>query len=177
MTQSFSVSGFSGRITQGVCTVLSFDRSARLRRAWTALAAWWGVALGCVFIPVAHVLLVPSFFGFGIYQFIDRVRTAELTRDARGACPNLILLLAEEKTHAPAITTLVAIGKGAVADLTYALRHRDPHVRVGAATALGKIGADARSAVIPLSVLSRSDPFSGVRQAAQTALTLVQAKK
>ena len=88
MTQSFSVSGFSGRITQGVCTVLSFDRSARLRRAWTALAAWWGVALGCVFIPVAHVLLVPSFFGFGIYQFIDRVRTAELTRDARGACPD-----------------------------------------------------------------------------------------
>ncbi|MGE3804019.1 MAG: HEAT repeat domain-containing protein [Gemmataceae bacterium] len=102
---------------------------------------------------------------------------AEMGPDAEPACPALILLMSEEKSHEQAIVTLVAIGKGAVKDLSHALRNRDPHVRVGAANALGRIGADARSTAIALSYLSRNDPYPGVRQAAQKALTLVQAKK
>ncbi|HUL03963.1 MAG TPA: hypothetical protein VLV16_12115 [Gemmatimonadales bacterium] len=68
--------------------MLSFDRRARRRRAWAGLGKAWGAAAVCVFIPVAHVLLVPGFLLFGIYQFFERLGTAELTRDARGTCPD-----------------------------------------------------------------------------------------
>ena len=88
MTQTFSLSGFSGRVTQGTCDVVSFDRPARRRRAWAALGKAWGVAVACVFIPVAHFLLVPSFLAFGVYQFIDRLGTAEVARKAHGTCPD-----------------------------------------------------------------------------------------
>jgi hypothetical protein len=86
--QRFALSGFSGKVTEGTCTVLSFDRAARRRRAWVALGKAWGVGAACVFIPVAHLLLVPAFVLFGIQQFFDKLGTAELTRDARGACPD-----------------------------------------------------------------------------------------
>lgn len=86
--ERFTLTGFSGRTTDGACRVLSFDRRARRRRAWQALGKAWGVAIACIFIPVAHFLLVPGFVVFGIYQFFDKVGTAELARDARGACPD-----------------------------------------------------------------------------------------
>ena len=86
--ERFSLSGFSGRITEGACVVVSFDPRARRRRAWAGLGFAWGVGALCAFIPVAHLLLVPSFLLFGLYQFFDKLRTAELTRDARGTCPD-----------------------------------------------------------------------------------------
>jgi hypothetical protein len=52
------------------------------------LGKWWGVAGLCVFIPVAHLLLVPSFFALGLYQFTQRLGTSELACDARGICPD-----------------------------------------------------------------------------------------
>ena len=88
MKQQFTLSGFSGRITQGTCDVVAFDQAARRRRAWIGLGKAWAVAAACVFIPVAHLLLVPSFLVFGIYQFFDRLGTAELVREARATCPD-----------------------------------------------------------------------------------------
>jgi hypothetical protein len=86
--QGFSLSGFSGRITQGTCVVVSFDQPARRRRAWRALGKAWGAAAICVFIPVAHLLLVPALALFGVQQFFEKAKTAELARDARGTCPD-----------------------------------------------------------------------------------------
>lgn len=86
--QSFVLTGFSGAPTRGTITIRMFERPERLRRALLALAKWWGIALLSVFIPVAHFLLVPSFFLYGIWQWVQQLGTAELALPARGTCPD-----------------------------------------------------------------------------------------
>jgi hypothetical protein len=86
--QDFLLTGFSGKAAHGRCTVVSFDRAARWWRALRSLGKWWGLTLVCVFIPVAHVLLVPAFVTFGLYQFVQRLGTTELAYDAHGTCPD-----------------------------------------------------------------------------------------
>ncbi len=85
---TFTLSGYRSSPTRGTVTVQAFDRRQRIRRSCTALGRWWGVALACVFIPVAHFVLVPSFLAYGLWQFAQRIRTAELARNARGICPD-----------------------------------------------------------------------------------------
>ncbi len=80
--------GFSPQSGHGRVTVVEFDRVARWRRAPRALGQWWGVAILCVFIPVAHFALVPGFFFFAIYQFVQRLNTPAVGRDAHGTCPD-----------------------------------------------------------------------------------------
>ena len=86
--QGFLLKGFAGEPTPGSCTVLSFDRAGRWWRAGAALGKWWAVAGLCVFIPVAHFVLVPSFFAHGLYQLVQRLGIAELACNARGTCPD-----------------------------------------------------------------------------------------
>jgi len=86
--QAFVLTGFSGKTTRGTVMVTSFDRRARVRRAFKALGMFWACAVGSVFIPVAHFLLVPGFFVFGIAQFFQRLGTPEVGRGATGVCPD-----------------------------------------------------------------------------------------
>lgn len=86
--QAVVLEGFSPQPGHGRVTVVEFDRAARWRRALRALGQWWGVALLCVFIPVAHFALVPGFFLFGIFQFVQRLTTPAVGRAARGTCPD-----------------------------------------------------------------------------------------
>jgi hypothetical protein len=86
--QVFLLKGFADEPARGSCTVLSFDRAGRWRRAGAGLGKWWAVAGLCVFIPVAHFVLVPSFLVFGIYQCVQRLGTSELACNARGTCPD-----------------------------------------------------------------------------------------
>jgi hypothetical protein len=69
-------------------TVRSFERSERLRRAAKGLATFWAAALGSVFIPVAHFLLVPSFFLYGAYTFWQRLGADRIATAAQGTCPD-----------------------------------------------------------------------------------------
>jgi hypothetical protein len=82
------VTGYSGVRTTASVTVESFDRPQRVRRALKGLATWWAAALGSVFIPVAHFLLVPSLALFGVYTFWERLGAAEVATAARGVCPD-----------------------------------------------------------------------------------------
>ena len=86
--QVFVLKGFAPAPTRGTVTVISYDREARIRRAFQALATWWACAVGSIFIPVAHFGLVPGFFIFGIVQFFQRLGTHELGFDAAGTCPD-----------------------------------------------------------------------------------------
>jgi hypothetical protein len=85
--QTFTLTGYHGR-TPGTVTIRTFDRPQRVRRAVAALGKWWGVALLTVLIPVAHFVLVPSFLGYGLWQFFQRLGTVELAAGARGRCPD-----------------------------------------------------------------------------------------
>ena len=84
----FILSGYYGQPTRGTVTIHEFNGEQHWRRALAGLAKWWGVALLSVFIPVAHLLLVPSFLLYGVWQFFQRLGTAELATDARGTCPD-----------------------------------------------------------------------------------------
>jgi hypothetical protein len=63
--------------------------------------------------------------------------------------------------------------KEMVGPLAQGLRHADPSVRVGAATALGALGSSARAAVPALRAVL-DDPDAGVRDAAAQALARIQ---
>ncbi|HEY3280330.1 MAG TPA: hypothetical protein VGJ83_07435 [Gemmatimonadales bacterium] len=86
--RTYSVTGYSGGRTVATVTVEAFDRSQRVRRALKGIATWWAAALGSIFIPVAHFLLVPSLALFGVYTFFERLGAAEVVTAAQGVCPD-----------------------------------------------------------------------------------------
>src|SRR5262245_44908758 len=69
-------------------TVTHFDPGTRFRRALGILARWWAVALGCVLIPVAHFVLVPTFALYGLAMFVHRLTAKSVVTRARGTCPD-----------------------------------------------------------------------------------------
>jgi hypothetical protein len=87
-TRSYAVTGYSGEHTIASVTVESFDRPQRVRRALKGIATWWAAALGGVFIPVAHFILVPSLALVGVYTFFERLGAGEVATAAQGVCPD-----------------------------------------------------------------------------------------
>ena len=87
-TEQFRLTGYSDASTSGSAKVLSFNKGERWGRALKGLGLGWMVAAATVFIPVAHFLLVPGFFSYGIFIFVSRMRTAEITASVQGACPD-----------------------------------------------------------------------------------------
>src|SRR5881398_479220 len=95
--QPFILTGYQGAPTRGTVTIQAFNREQRWRRALAGLGKWWGVALLSVLIPVAHFLLLPSFFVYGLWQFFQRLGTAEVAAAARYLPP----LSPRPEAHAP----------------------------------------------------------------------------
>ncbi len=61
--------------------------SQRLGRTLAGLGMFWALALGGLFIPVAHFILVPTFLVTGIVVAIKRAREDRRLVQLRGACP------------------------------------------------------------------------------------------
>lgn len=80
--------GYGERTTDATVRLVRFDRRARLRRAGLGLATWWTVAVAGAFIPVAHLVLVPGFLGFGVYSFVRRARSPVVPLSITGVCPD-----------------------------------------------------------------------------------------
>jgi hypothetical protein len=59
----------------------------RLRRAILTLAACWGIAALTVLIPIAHFVLVPSFFVLGIVLFARKLGEHATFVGLTGTCP------------------------------------------------------------------------------------------
>ena len=87
-THSYQLTGYSPSAGTATVTVRSFDKRERVRRAIKGLATFWGAALGSVFIPVAHFLLVPSFALYGAYTFFERLGAHQVVMAAEGTCPD-----------------------------------------------------------------------------------------
>lgn len=83
-----TLSGYHGTPTPATLVVATFERSARVRRALRGLAGFWGAMVVSVFLPVAHFVLVPSFFIIGIWQCFRRLKQSEQLRGAHGRCPD-----------------------------------------------------------------------------------------
>jgi hypothetical protein len=80
--------GYSEQTGVATLRIVSFSRRTRVRRALRGLAAAWTAAVVSVFIPIAHFLLVPGFFIFGLYLLIHNLRVRTSVAEARGACPD-----------------------------------------------------------------------------------------
>jgi hypothetical protein len=87
-TQTYPLTGYSTTPTTATVTIRFFDRQERVRRAIKGLLTFWAVALGCIFIPVAHFLLVPGFGLYGIYTFFERLNADQIVLNAEGTCPD-----------------------------------------------------------------------------------------
>ncbi len=87
-THTYQLSGYSPSPTTATVTIRLFEKPERVRRALKGLAPFWGAALGSVFIPVAHFLLVPSFALYGAYTFFERLGARQVVTAAEGTCPD-----------------------------------------------------------------------------------------
>ncbi|PYO72323.1 MAG: hypothetical protein DMD64_11515 [Gemmatimonadetes bacterium] len=87
-TRHFQLTGYSPTPSTATVTIRSFDKPERIRRALKGLATFWGAAIGSVFIPVAHFLLVPSFALYGAYTFFERLGAERVVVGAEGTCPD-----------------------------------------------------------------------------------------
>ena len=67
--------------------VIEQTRSQRFGRALASLGICWALALGGLFIPVAHFILVPTFVVAGIVVAIRRAREDRRLLLLHGACP------------------------------------------------------------------------------------------
>lgn len=59
----------------------------RFTRAMAGLGLFWALALGGLFIPVAHFVLVPTFVTAGIIVAVKRAREDRRLLRVRGTCP------------------------------------------------------------------------------------------
>ena len=84
---------------------------------------------------------------------------------------------ADQACQAAAAAALAAMGASALPALKNALMARNPNRRLGAAKALGQMGADAEPVLDTLSDLAKADPVETVRLAATEALRQVKPRK
>jgi hypothetical protein len=57
--------GTSGEPTRAKIAIETFSQQARMMRAVKTGALFWGIAIACVFVPILHFFLVPTFLILG----------------------------------------------------------------------------------------------------------------
>ncbi len=77
----------SGEGTPVDLRVLHHSRGRRIRRAAAGLGLLWLLAAVAVFIPIAHLILVPGLFFGGIGLFIVRWRRRSRFEAFEATCP------------------------------------------------------------------------------------------
>jgi hypothetical protein len=73
--------------TEAKATLIERNPLARAGRAAAALFGLWAVALGCIFLPIMHFVLVPSFAIAGVVAAIVRAREDRSLEGVAGVCP------------------------------------------------------------------------------------------
>ena len=78
---------FGAPPSAATATVIEQGPGRRAARALAGLGIFWAIAAGCVFIPVAHFLLVPTFHLCGVVVAALRLREGRRLVALTGACP------------------------------------------------------------------------------------------
>jgi hypothetical protein len=82
-----SLTAFGHPPRPALAVVVEQASGQRVARTLAGLGMFWGLALGSVFIPVAHFVLVPTFVVAGIVMAVKRAREDRRLLRVRGACP------------------------------------------------------------------------------------------
>ena len=87
-TLECNLKGYADEPSTASVEVLRLDGPDRVRRSFKHLGMCWGAAVVSIFIPVAHLFLVPGLLIAGIVLLVRDLRIGELVRQARGTCPD-----------------------------------------------------------------------------------------
>jgi hypothetical protein len=82
-----ALTAFGHPPSQVTAVVIEQTPAQRLGRTLAGLGMFWALALGGLFIPVAHFILVPTFVVAGIIVAVKRAREDRRLVQLRGACP------------------------------------------------------------------------------------------
>ena len=82
-----TLSAFGAPPVHATATVQNQSPAERLRRTAAGIGLCAGLALVSLFIPVAHVILVPTFVGAGIAVAVVRAREDTRLLRVHGVCP------------------------------------------------------------------------------------------
>ena len=82
---SLTAFGFAPR--PATALVIEQSTGERVGRVFAGLGMFWALALGGLFIPVAHFILVPVFLTAGIVMAVKRSREDRRLAEVRGPCP------------------------------------------------------------------------------------------
>lgn len=82
-----SLSIFGAEPSPVFVTVTRPSPGQRLARAARGAGIFWAVAAGCVFLPVLHFVLVPTFLLVGGVAGMRHLRDMEVVARVHGACP------------------------------------------------------------------------------------------
>jgi RNA polymerase subunit RPABC4/transcription elongation factor Spt4 len=87
-TLQCNLKGYADQPSTANVEVLRLDGADRLRRGAGHLAMCWGAAIVSVFIPVAHLFLVPGLFIAGLVLAVRDAIAKEVVKHANGTCPD-----------------------------------------------------------------------------------------
>ncbi len=82
-----SLTAFGYPSQRATAVLIEQSPGQRFTRALAGLGLFWGLALGGLFIPVAHFVLVPTFVTAGIVMAAKRAREDRRLVLVRGSCP------------------------------------------------------------------------------------------
>ena len=82
---SLTAFGFPPR--PATALVIEQTTGERVGRVFAGLGMFWALALGGLFIPVAHFILVPVFLAAGVVMAVKRSREDRRLAEVRGPCP------------------------------------------------------------------------------------------
>ncbi len=74
----------------GEARVTHWSWADRAQRALKALGLCWAAALGCVFIPLAHFILVPTLLLVGLVLFVSKLRARVTLASIEASCPRCL---------------------------------------------------------------------------------------
>jgi len=82
-----SITAFGDAPTPGTATIVEQTPGERTLRVLSGVGMFWALALGGLFIPVAHFVLVPAFLIAGIVMGIKRSHEDRRLLGISGTCP------------------------------------------------------------------------------------------
>ena len=82
-----SLTAFGHSPSRVTAVVIEQTPAQRLGRTLAGLGMFWALALGGLFIPVAHFILVPTFVVTGIIVAVKRARGSPVGSASRGLPP------------------------------------------------------------------------------------------
>jgi len=89
----------NGKTQSGKAILQEFDQKFRIKRALKSTGICWGFALASVLIPLAHFILVPSFFLAGFIIGPILYSQERMIMGGSGTCPECQRSFSIVKSH------------------------------------------------------------------------------